>query len=82
MGSPSSRGMAVMEGEGAREQAAPTYGVGSSNGFHQSFLLLYLGCGLGWDVLEDQCVRCLSGLALAEWSRMGEEAVVESRDQV
>jgi hypothetical protein len=35
-----------------------------------------------WGVLENQCVCSLSGLALAEWSRMGEAAAGESRDRI
>src|SRR5438093_6802467 len=49
--------------------------MGPSNGLRQSFLLLYLGLGLGRCVLENECVRPFSDLALVERSRVGEAAV-------
>jgi len=47
--------------------APPAHGLGTGNGLHQSLLFLSLGFGVGRDFLEDQFLRALPDLGLAEW---------------
>jgi len=57
---------ALVEGEGAREGGASTHGVGSPDGAGQPLLLLPVGSRVGPGLLEDQRLRSLPNLAVAQ----------------
>src|SRR5215813_5607331 len=69
----------IVAAEGTGEGAPPAHGLGTRAGLGQSLLFLSLGCRMGRGVLENQRLRALSDLALAEWPRLGQTAVRESR---
>src|SRR5215469_15791804 len=69
----------IVAAEGTGEGAPPAHGLGTRAGLCQSLLFLSLGYRMGRGVLENQRLRALSDLALAEWPRLGQTAVRESR---
>ncbi len=71
-----------LEGKGTRTRGASAHGVGPADGVHQPLLLLSLGSGVGWCVLEDQRLRPVSDLDLAQRSRMGQAAMREDRHRL
>ena len=58
--------LAVLAAERAAEGLSSAHGLGPTDGLHPSLLFLSLGCGMGWNVLEDQRLCSLSHLALAQ----------------
>jgi len=58
--------LAVLAAESAAEGISSAHGLGPTDGLHPSLLFLSLGCGMGWNVLEDQRLCSLSHLALAQ----------------
>jgi len=70
--------LAFLESEGAGESRSSPHGVGPADDPREPLLLLYLGPGMGSDLLEDQRLRSLSHLALVERTRMGQAADGES----
>ena len=64
---------------GQEKTGHPAHGVGPRDGLHKSLLILSLGFGMGRRVLENQRLRALSDLAMAQWARLGQTAAGESR---
>ena len=64
-------GLAILAEKGTGEIAAPSHGLGPADGLYQPLLLLPLGFGVGWDVLEDERLCTLPNLALAQCSPNG-----------
>jgi hypothetical protein len=52
--------------KGTGPGGAPTHGVGSPDGVRQPLLHLPVGSGVGPRLLEDQCLRAVPNLALAQ----------------
>ena len=69
-------GVAVVEGQGSRARAAPAHGVGTPDGDGQPLLLLRVGPRLGTGLLEDQRVRPVSGVAVAQTATSGPNSVL------
>jgi hypothetical protein len=63
--------MEIVAAEGAAEGSASAPGLGPREGLAPSLLFLSRGLGRGSSVVEDQCLRVLSDLALAEWPTNG-----------
>ena len=68
-------GVAVVEGQGPRARCASAHGVGPADGVRQPLLLLPVGSGVGRGVLEDQRLRAVPDLDLAQRARVGQAAV-------
>jgi hypothetical protein len=68
--------------KGQQHAAHPPHGVGPADGVHQPLLLLPVGSGLGWRVLEDQRVCPVPDLDLAQRPHLGPTPVSSGGDRL
>jgi hypothetical protein len=54
----------------AKRCGASAHGVGQADGVRQPLLLLPVGSGVGWRVLEDQRLRAVAGVDLAQRAQL------------
>lgn len=59
-------GLALLAAQRTGKGGSSAHGLGPADGLPQPFLFLPVGCRMGCNVLENQCLCSLSDLALAE----------------